>query len=213
MNALLDGRGCLTAAGFAAVAAAPVGKVPPELASHLAACGRCQQRLLAGGVEREGVHVEADIVAREQPAVAIEGGVLDRLGRDRRAQLLEAGDRAGVGLRLEEAQHRIDGPAIGGEAGLARAVGCPGEHGAVLGRQRAANAIGAIDRETGDDFGNCFGQRVQREIARAAILLGDAIELVPQHADFARHRRLHDQLFAGVNQLLKSSCSMCTPWS
>jgi len=52
MNALLDARGCLTAAGFAAVAAAPVGKVPPELASHLAACGRCQQRLLAGGVER-----------------------------------------------------------------------------------------------------------------------------------------------------------------
>lgn len=52
MNALLDARGCLTAAGFAAVAAAPVGKVPVELASHLATCSRCQQRLLAGGVER-----------------------------------------------------------------------------------------------------------------------------------------------------------------
>jgi hypothetical protein len=51
MNALLDARGCLTAAGFAAVAAAPVGKVPPELANHLATCGRCQQRLLAGGVD------------------------------------------------------------------------------------------------------------------------------------------------------------------
>lgn len=51
MNALLDARGCLTAAGFAAVAAAPVGKVPPELATHLATCARCQQRLLAGGVD------------------------------------------------------------------------------------------------------------------------------------------------------------------
>jgi hypothetical protein len=43
-----DGRGCLTEAGLAALAAAPPGQAPPELASHLAACPRCQQRLLAG---------------------------------------------------------------------------------------------------------------------------------------------------------------------
>ena len=45
-----------------------------------------------GGRVAEAFDVEADIVAREQPAVAIEGSVLDRLGGDRRAQLLEARD-------------------------------------------------------------------------------------------------------------------------
>jgi hypothetical protein len=51
----LDGRGCVTPAGMAAIAASPPGQVPPELASHLAACGRCQQRLLGGGQERPRV--------------------------------------------------------------------------------------------------------------------------------------------------------------
>jgi len=49
---LVDGRGCLTDAGFAAVEAAPVGEVPSELAAHLAGCARCQKRLLGGGAER-----------------------------------------------------------------------------------------------------------------------------------------------------------------
>ncbi|PYQ22213.1 MAG: hypothetical protein DMF79_06430 [Acidobacteria bacterium] len=55
MSGWLDARGCLTEAGFAAVSAAAVGQVPPELAGHLASCGRCQQRLLGGGAERPAV--------------------------------------------------------------------------------------------------------------------------------------------------------------
>ena len=51
------------------------------------------------GVEGKGFHVEADIVAREQPAVAIEGRVLDGLGGDGRAQLLKA--RHGRACRRE----------------------------------------------------------------------------------------------------------------
>ena len=54
-GAWLDARGCVTEAGMAVIAAAPPGKVPPELASHLAACGPCQQRLLGGGQERPRV--------------------------------------------------------------------------------------------------------------------------------------------------------------
>jgi len=49
VSALVDGRGCLTDAGHAAVRSAPAGQAPPELAAHLAACARCQERLLAGG--------------------------------------------------------------------------------------------------------------------------------------------------------------------
>jgi hypothetical protein len=52
MSDLVDGRGCLTPDGLAAVAAASVGDVPKELASHLATCSRCQERLLSGGIER-----------------------------------------------------------------------------------------------------------------------------------------------------------------
>ena len=43
----LDARGCLTAEGMAALQSAVPGAAPPELASHLSACARCQQRLLS----------------------------------------------------------------------------------------------------------------------------------------------------------------------
>jgi hypothetical protein len=47
VSALVDARGCLTPAGMAALEKAAVGEAPPELARHLAACDRCQARLLA----------------------------------------------------------------------------------------------------------------------------------------------------------------------
>jgi hypothetical protein len=46
---LVDARGCLTDAGFAALQAAPPGEAPAELAAHLAACARCQDRVLLAG--------------------------------------------------------------------------------------------------------------------------------------------------------------------
>lgn len=42
-----DRTGCLTASGLQAIAAAPAGQAPPELAAHLATCTRCQERVLA----------------------------------------------------------------------------------------------------------------------------------------------------------------------
>jgi len=48
-SALVDARGCLTPAGFAALSRAPVGRAPAALAAHLAGCPRCQERMLAGG--------------------------------------------------------------------------------------------------------------------------------------------------------------------
>lgn len=56
MSALLDGRGCLTEAGYVALDAAPPGRGPAEAAAHLAACSRCQRRFLArGGKEIAGI--------------------------------------------------------------------------------------------------------------------------------------------------------------
>jgi hypothetical protein len=53
-----DSKGCLTTAGIAALRSAPPGAAPPELATHVATCGRCQDRWLAierrdSGVERK----------------------------------------------------------------------------------------------------------------------------------------------------------------
>jgi len=48
-GSLVDARGCLTLAGLAALSRAPVGRAPADLAAHLAACPRCQERMLAGG--------------------------------------------------------------------------------------------------------------------------------------------------------------------
>ena len=56
MTAPVDARGCLTDAGFAALAAGRPGEAPAELAAHLAGCARCQDRVLktAAGVEAAG---------------------------------------------------------------------------------------------------------------------------------------------------------------
>lgn len=48
---LFDARGCLTVEGLAALGAAPPGRGPAEAAAHLAACARCQRRLLAASGE------------------------------------------------------------------------------------------------------------------------------------------------------------------
>ncbi len=49
---LIDASGCLTEAGIAAMTSAIPGKTPPEVAAHLATCGRCQERVLSGGAPR-----------------------------------------------------------------------------------------------------------------------------------------------------------------
>ena len=78
-----------------------------------------------GGRSSEPARVEADVVARDQPAVAIEGGILDRLGAKRRAQLLKAGQRdillAGHCLRIgsrpgEPIAEHLDQPAVARQA-------------------------------------------------------------------------------------------------
>ncbi len=49
---LLEASGCLSPAGVAAVGASAPGRIPPEVAAHLASCARCQERVLTGGVPR-----------------------------------------------------------------------------------------------------------------------------------------------------------------
>ena len=48
---LLDARGCLSNAGFAALSSSAPGQAPLEVAQHLAGCPRCQARMLASARE------------------------------------------------------------------------------------------------------------------------------------------------------------------
>ena len=62
----------------------------------------------------------------------------------------------------------------------------------MLGNVAAAD-VRAVDRETGEDFPQGDAERVEREIARAAVPLGNAIEPVGQQLQVARHGGVQDQ--------------------
>jgi hypothetical protein len=74
MSDLVDARGCLTPAGMAALQRAPLGQAPPEVAQHLANCGRCQARLLTASAGRV-------VRPREPLADPAAGGVSGRMLR------------------------------------------------------------------------------------------------------------------------------------
>lgn len=48
-----DAGGCLTAAGLAALSAAPPGNAPEDLARHIAACRSCQRRWFEASLTAE----------------------------------------------------------------------------------------------------------------------------------------------------------------
>lgn len=71
-RALLDQRGCLTPAGFEALARAPVGRGPAELAAHVASCPRCQERMLGGAA---GARPSSTAARRRKPRLWIGVGL------------------------------------------------------------------------------------------------------------------------------------------
>ena len=119
-----------------------------------AACGAWK----AAASTPKRLDIEADIVARQQAAVAIEAGVLDRLGGDRRAQLLEARDGARApGSAHRAAARSIAQRSVGRQVFVARRrPRC--QHGASAARARR-RAIGAIDRKMRQQLGQHAAQR------------------------------------------------------
>ena len=73
-----DARGCLTDLGLAAVRGASPGSVSAKVAEHLAACRRCQYRLLSGGRNPPAARGKARgaSVGRRIIALAVAGFVL-----------------------------------------------------------------------------------------------------------------------------------------
>src|SRR2546428_7680859 len=75
--------------------------------------------------------------------------------------------------------------------------------GVILRRRRliALTEVRPIDGEGGDDLAQRGGEAAEREVARAAVLLGDAVEAMAQHVQLGSHRGLHDEPLALVDHL------------
>jgi hypothetical protein len=63
--------------------------------------------------------------------------------------------------------------------------------------------IGAIDRKAGDDLPQRIRKSLLREVPRPAIALRNAVEPVAEHVQLARHRRIHNQVLAAINEFLE----------
>ncbi|OUD82784.1 hypothetical protein CMMCAS02_07640 [Clavibacter michiganensis subsp. michiganensis] len=100
-------------------------------------------------VDREDRRVGADLVERDEARVAVERRVLDALGHDHAARLLEAlGDRRG---RVGQLRHeRVDG---GDQVGAARARGLGG----LLEVMQPAGQVAAVDGEGREELGERVG--------------------------------------------------------
>ncbi len=60
-------------------------------------------------------------------------------------------------------------------------------------RDEALANVRAVDGKAGQDLAQRDAERVEREIPRAAVPLGNAVEPMGQELQIARHRRVEDQ--------------------
>ena len=77
------------------------------------------------------------------------------------------------------------------------------DNGAVFGAPAILVDVGAIDRETGDDFCQRLAQAIEGEVARATVPFGDARERMSEHVQLARHGRRHDEALALIPHLVE----------
>ena len=61
--------------------------------------------------------------------------------------------------------------------------------------------VGSVHGKAGNDFAQRIAQTFQSEVARTAMLLGDAVQAAGKHIEFAGHRDLHDQALALVDKI------------
>jgi len=150
----------------------------------------------------------ADLVARGKGQVAVEGGVLDALGGNRRGVLLKTpddGPSGGLELgseRFREAAfdkvvHRLFRSRV---APLGRPHRLADDG---LGFVLAVRQVGAVARESGDDLGQSLLERLQREVAGVVVGFGEAPEFVGEAHQLTCEARLHHQQLGVVNLVFK----------
>jgi len=63
--------------------------------------------------------------------------------------------------------------------------------------------VGAVHGEAGDHFLDRRDQAVEREVAEVPVALREAIQLVAERVDVARHRLVHHLLLAAIGEIGK----------
>ncbi len=179
--------------------------------------GRAEvHELLRAGAE--AARVAADLVQRDEPAVAVEGGVLDALGHDRAAGLLEAAGElrpqslllalaAGQSLGQRQVADQVDDDRVGLLPSQARGVLhlVPGGR---VGRPPVGGDVGAVDLEGREHLDQPLLQGgagvvavLRHEGADRAQQVDEPGDLAAQH--LAQHQVLgvvHDDLPVGVGR-------------
>ena len=142
------------------------------------------------GGHSEPRDIRAYVVARQQDAVTIERGVLHRLGRQRRAQLLEAGDRDAARLVVEIAYRLATKPAIQqtddrtiGRAAISHRPGHRLRERGVIGRGPPPASVAPIDREMCQQRNQHTADGGKRRVARFQPHPGDAMQRGSRRVD------------------------------
>ena len=152
----------------------------------------------------------ADLVERQQAVEAIQRGVLDSLGGDRRGDLLELhGESAHappqfIGRRRQLQQqrrtHEIEHRRFGRGVAPPRAGDCPFDVAPVAVGNRCRD-VSPVYRETGDDFRERGPQAVVGEVARAPVGTRDPRQLVGGDVQLRGQRAAQHQLLALVRHV------------
>src|SRR6185437_10093829 len=69
--------------------------------------------------------------------------------------------------------------------------------------------VAPIYRKRGNHFAQGVAEILKSEVARPAVLLGDAIEFARQHVQFARHGNLENQPLTLMNQIFVIAAPAC----
>ena len=152
----------------------------------------------------------ADLVERQQAVEAIQRGVLDSLGGDRRGDLLELhgeGTHAAaqlIGWRRQLQQQRrtyeIEHRRLGRGAAPPGAGDRPFDVAPVAVGNRCRD-VSPVDRETGDDVRERGPQAVESEVARAPVGTRDPRQLVGSDVQLRGQRAAQHQLLALVRHV------------
>ncbi len=158
--------------------------------------------------------ITADFIPRNQREVAVEGGVLQPLGHGRARHLLEpahkqfsfAAARLVQVRRLFQQQHAAQ--EVKGRRGTSRVVTLrdrryPVYESPITIRDGPVTDVRPVDGEVGQDFPQRHAERVERQVAKTAMPLGDAIQPARQHLQFAGHRHPQDKHLRFVRDFVK----------
>ena len=102
---------------------------------------------------------------------------------------------------LDEIEHRAR--LIAGARRLADRTASSDVAAVVLADRLVGGDVGPVDREAGDHFLQRRDQAVEREVAEVTVALGEAIQLMAERVDVARHRLVQHLLLAAVDEIVE----------